>query len=85
MSHLRGQIVGGLTALPTTAAGATGSSQQHGTVYDPALASQLRCLFHQRVNVFAPVKPTRESILFGVVKIGLKVSHSTVKVLLLFQ
>ncbi|EUB61513.1 Protein fat-free [Echinococcus granulosus] len=76
MSHLRGQTVGGLAALPTTAAGALGSSQQHGAItspaYDPALASQLRRLFHQRVNVFAPVKPTRESILFGVVKIGLK-------------
>ncbi|VDM30379.1 unnamed protein product [Hydatigera taeniaeformis] len=76
MSHLRGQTVGGLVALSTTTVGAMGSSQQHGAVtspeYDPALASQLRRLFHQRVNVFAPVKPTRESILFGVVKIGLK-------------
>ncbi|KAL5967515.1 hypothetical protein TSMEX_004748 [Taenia solium] len=76
MSHLRGQIVGGLAALPTAAAGAVDSSQQHGAVtspvFDPALASQLRRLFHQGVNVFAPVKPTRESILFGVVKIGLK-------------
>ncbi|KAL5108074.1 hypothetical protein TcWFU_008311 [Taenia crassiceps] len=76
MSHLRGQIVGGLPSLPATADGAMGSSQQHGIVtspvYDPALASQLRRLFHQRVNVFTPVKPTRESILFGVIKIGLK-------------
>ncbi|VDD77154.1 unnamed protein product [Mesocestoides corti] len=39
---------------------------------DPALASQLRRLFFQHVDMFAPVKPTRESILFGVIKIGLK-------------
>ncbi|VUZ57368.1 unnamed protein product [Hymenolepis diminuta] len=63
MSHLRGQITSN-TDIP------------HGTSatpeYDPALASQLRRLFHQRIDIFEPIKPNRESILFGVIKIALK-------------
>lgn len=42
--------------------------------YDHALASQLRRLFFQRVDIFAPVEANRESILFGIIKIGLKVT-----------
>ena len=77
MSHPRGQVAAGGWAVPTTSSAIQQKQLQNIAVspeYDPALASQLRRLFHQRVDVFAPIKPTRESILFGVVKIGLKVS-----------
>ncbi|KAM7543247.1 hypothetical protein Aperf_G00000006090 [Anoplocephala perfoliata] len=70
MSHLRSQIpsmTSGLAEGPG-GSGTTGSTPE----YDPALASQLRRLFHQRVDVFEPIKPNRESILFGVIKIALK-------------
>ncbi|KAG5443582.1 Vacuolar protein sorting-associated protein 51 [Clonorchis sinensis] len=39
---------------------------------DPSLATQIRRLFTQRVDIFAPVEPNRESLLLGVIKIGLK-------------
>ena len=74
LSHLRGQTaVGGLTA-PAAAQHKQLQNIATSPEYDPTLASQLRRLFHQRVDVFTPVKPTRESILFGVIKICLKVS-----------
>lgn len=61
MSHLRGQ-------MPSTADISHAASAEN----DPTLASQLRRLFHQRVDIFEPIKPNRESILFGVIKIALK-------------
>ncbi|KAF6776883.1 hypothetical protein AHF37_04731 [Paragonimus kellicotti] len=39
---------------------------------DPSLATQLRRLFTQRVDIFASVEANRESLLLGVIKIGLK-------------
>lgn len=72
MSHLRGQMLSKASGL----ADGPGGDSSTGSVpeYDPALASQLRRLLHQRVDIFAPIKPNRESILFGVIKIALKVS-----------
>ncbi|VDN99386.1 unnamed protein product [Rodentolepis nana] len=79
MSHLRSQIPSN-TDMPH-GPGATPE-------YDPALANQLRRLFHQRVDIFEPIKPNRESILFGVIKIALKTEcaiYSTLVCLLHFQ
>ncbi|KAA3679249.1 vacuolar protein sorting-associated protein 51 [Paragonimus westermani] len=42
---------------------------------DPSLATQLRRLFTQRVDIFASVEANRDSLLLGVIKIGLKVSR----------
>ncbi|KAF8571144.1 hypothetical protein P879_02057 [Paragonimus westermani] len=39
---------------------------------DPSLATQLRRLFTQRVDIFASVEANRDSLLLGVIKIGLK-------------
>ncbi|CAH8575291.1 unnamed protein product [Schistosoma turkestanicum] len=51
----------------------TGSSSQgiHADL-DPTLATHLRRLFTQRVDIFAAVDANRESLLLGVIKIGLK-------------
>ncbi|CAH8669478.1 unnamed protein product [Heterobilharzia americana] len=43
-----------------------------GTDLDPTLATHLRRLFTQRVDIFAAVDANRESLLLGVIKIGLK-------------
>ncbi|KAK4474658.1 hypothetical protein MN116_001791 [Schistosoma mekongi] len=52
----------------------TGSSSQgvHAADLDPTLATHLRRLFTQRVDIFAAVDANRESLLLGVIKIGLK-------------
>ncbi|THD27160.1 VPS51 [Fasciola hepatica] len=39
---------------------------------DPALATQLRRLFTQRVDIFSAVEANCESLLLGIIKIGLK-------------
>ncbi|CAL8089475.1 unnamed protein product [Calicophoron daubneyi] len=49
-----------------------GSGSMNSVELDPALATQLRRLFTQRVDIFAPVEPNRESLLLGMIKIGLK-------------
>ncbi|VDK76706.1 unnamed protein product [Dibothriocephalus latus] len=49
-----------------------GGSSVKNLELDHTLAYQLRRLFFQRTDIFAPVEATRESILFGVIKIGLK-------------
>ncbi|KAF5402146.1 hypothetical protein PHET_04331, partial [Paragonimus heterotremus] len=51
----------GSTGLPTTS-----------NELDPSLATQLRRLFTQRVDIFASVEANRESLLLGVIKISLK-------------
>uniref|UniRef100_A0A0V0JAY1 Vacuolar protein sorting-associated protein 51 homolog n=2 Tax=Schistocephalus solidus TaxID=70667 RepID=A0A0V0JAY1_SCHSO len=51
---------------------AGGGSSAKNLELDHTLAYQLRRLFFQRTDIFAPVEATRESILFGVIKIGLK-------------
>ncbi|BHF79047.1 Vacuolar protein sorting-associated protein 51 [Sparganum proliferum] len=51
---------------------AGGGSSVKNLELDHTLAYQLRRLFFQRTDIFAPVEATRESILFGVIKIGLK-------------
>uniref|UniRef100_A0A095C7F5 Vacuolar protein sorting-associated protein 51 homolog n=1 Tax=Schistosoma haematobium TaxID=6185 RepID=A0A095C7F5_SCHHA len=52
----------------------TGSSSQgfHSPDLDPTLATHLRRLFTQRVDIFTAVDANRESLLLGVIKIGLK-------------
>ncbi|KAH8867071.1 Vacuolar protein sorting-associated protein 51 like [Schistosoma japonicum] len=52
----------------------TGSSGQgvHAVDLDPTLATHLRRLFTQRVDIFSAVDANRESLLLGVIKIGLK-------------
>ncbi|VDL89111.1 unnamed protein product [Schistocephalus solidus] len=52
---------------------AGGGSSAKNLELDHTLAYQLRRLFFQRTDIFAPVEATRESILFGVIKIGLKI------------
>nr|VZI03369.1 unnamed protein product [Spirometra erinaceieuropaei] len=49
-----------------------GGSSVKNLELDHTLAYQLRRLFFQRTDIFAPVEATRESILFGIIKIGLK-------------
>nr|CAH8870000.1 unnamed protein product [Trichobilharzia regenti] len=44
----------------------------HCADLDPTLATHLRRLFTQRVDIFAAVDANRESLLLGVIKIGLK-------------
>ncbi|VDP90327.1 unnamed protein product [Echinostoma caproni] len=48
------------------------SGTSSATELDPALATQLRRLFTQRVDIFASVEANCESLLLGIIKIGLK-------------
>ncbi|CAH8602483.1 unnamed protein product [Dicrocoelium dendriticum] len=49
------------------------------TELDPSLATHLRRLFTQRVDIFDSVEGNRESLLLGVVKIGLKTLVESVR------
>ncbi|XP_018654947.1 hypothetical protein Smp_025440 [Schistosoma mansoni] len=62
------------TSSHLTDATRTGSSSQgfHSPDLDPTLATHLRHLFTQRVDIFTAVDANRESLLLGVIKIGLK-------------